>query len=244
MTPPTVLILLRRGVIDPPLAALAWLLSEGGLPMVVTGPAGLEDRTGLAAALVSIDPDRAWLVIDADREAPTLSRLSSLLQGGAGLGICVAAAGVPDVLERLHDGPARLPYDAVRRLGVIVTLQATTQGPRCAVVHYLRPAERDAQGHVQRRPPAILASWDAAADRYDDYAWGILHELAERVGLDPARLEDRQRGRAAFLAAVARLDHISAADWQGHVRGRLAEERAAEASAADRPPAAPDPPPA
>ena len=219
--------LLRVGVLDPSLAALAWLLLEGGVPLVVTGPASAAARADLASALLSIDPDRAWVVVDADAEPPTLARLSALLQGGTGVGISLAAPDLTAALERLHGPPGRLPYDAVRRLGIVATLEQTPRGPRCRLVHLLRPTERDAHGHVQRRPPAILASWDEAEDRYDDYAWAVTPELAERVGMRQADLEDRHRERTALLAATAGLSHVSLADWQRLVREHLAARRAA-----------------
>jgi hypothetical protein len=221
----SVLPLLRDGVLDPGLVALTWLLVEGGLPLLVTGPAGAGARTELAGALLSIDPDRAWLVVDADTDPPTLPRLSALLQGGTALGISVAGADLSGALERLHASPGQLPYDAIRRLGIVVTAAQTSRGVRCRVVHYLRPTERDAQGHVQRRQPAILASWDEAADRYDDYAWAITPELAERIGRTQAELEDRRRERAELLAADASLEHVSLVEWQARVRDQLASER-------------------
>jgi hypothetical protein len=201
-----------------------WLLVEGGVSLVVTAPAAAGAGAELAGALLSIDPDRAWLVLDADVDPPTLPRLSALLQGGAGLGLSVSAVDLSAALERLHDPPGQLPYDAIRRLGLVLTADGTARGVRARVVHYLRPTERDGQGHVQRRPPAILAAWDEAADGYDDYAWAITPELAERVGRTQADLEDRRRERASLLAAGASLAHVSAADWESHVREQLRAE--------------------
>jgi hypothetical protein len=224
MRPVTVLPLLRSGVLDSSLTSLVWLLVDGGLPLVVTGSAATGARTELAGALLSVDPAAAWLVLDADVEPPTMSRLSALLQSGARFGISVAAADLSAALERLHAPPGRLPYDAIRRLGVVVTLDQTSGGPRCRLVHLLRPTERDAHGHVQRRPPAILASWDEAADRYDDYAWAITPELGERIGLGQAELETRQRARARMLATTAATAHIDMAGWEQRVREHLAAE--------------------
>jgi hypothetical protein len=227
------------GILDPRLAALAWLLVEGGVPLLVTGPAGAARRAELAGALLSLDPDRPWLVLDADDEPPTVARLAALLQGGASFAISLSAAGLSEALERLHAGPGRLPYDALRRLGLVATVDETERGLRCRVVHFLRPTERDGQGHVQRRPPAILASWDEGSDRYDDYAWGITPELAERVGRTQADLEERRDRRAGFLAAVARREHVSAGEWHQLVRRHLQDElpgRAPEGSPQAREP--------
>jgi hypothetical protein len=227
MAPPSVLPLLRDGVLDGQLAALVWLLGEGGIPLVVTGPASSGARADLAGALLSIDASRAWLVIDADVEPPTLPRLSALLQGGAGLGISVSAPDLAGALERLHGAPGQLPYDAIRRLGIVVTAEETARGVRCRVAHYLRPTERDGQGHVQRRPPAILSAWDEGADRFDDYAWGITPELAERIGGTQATLEERRMQRAALLERIARQAHVSLGEWQSRVREQLASEKPA-----------------
>jgi hypothetical protein len=227
VVPTSVLPLLRGGVLDAPLTALVWLLVEGGVPLVITGPASRGARADLAGALLSIDASRAWLVIDADVEPPTLPRLSALLQGGPALGISVSASDLSGALERLHEAPGQLPYDAIRRLGIVVTAAETGRGVRCGIVHYLRPTERDGQGHVQRRPPAILSAWDEGADRFDDYAWAITPELAERIGLTQADLEERRVGRSALLERIARQAHVSLEEWRTRVRDHLASEGSA-----------------
>jgi hypothetical protein len=106
------------------------------------------------------------------------------------------------VLERLAD--SGLPEDAVRRLGVVVVVAETGLGLRCSAVHYLRPTERDAQGHIQRRPPAVLSAWDDRTDTYEHYAWGITPELADRADRSQADFEERQQARASFLASSVR----------------------------------------
>jgi hypothetical protein len=68
-----------------------------------------------------------------------------------------------------------------------------------AAAHYLRPVARDEHGHVQRMPPAVLATWDATADRFEHFAWGIVGELASRTGRRPIELEREQARRAARL---------------------------------------------
>lgn len=224
MRPLSILALLRTGVLGPGLAGLAWLLVEGGVPVVVIGSAGSAERSAMAGALVSIDPARAFVVLDADVEAPTLARLSALLRGGAGVGITLAAADLPAAMERLRGEAGGLPDDAIRRLGTVFALDGTSRGPRCSIVHYLRPTERDGQGHVQRRPPAILAAWDETAGSYEDYAWAVTPELADRVDRSQADFEERLRDRAAMLAATSRITHISAGEWQQRVRHHLDAE--------------------
>ncbi len=192
--------LLRQGVLDTELAALLWLLGDGGVPLVVAGSASAATRSALAGGLLAIDPTRRWVVLDADADEVTADRLVALLRGGIGLGISVAASDLEGVLLRMVEGG--LPEDAVRRLGVVVIAEETPDGLRCTVVHYLRPAERDAHGHVQRRPPAVLAAWDERADAYEDYAWGITPELGDRVDRSQADFEERRIDRARFLASL------------------------------------------
>ncbi len=125
-----------------------------------------------------------------------------------------------ELLERLE--AAGLPRDGVRRLGMVAVLDEPAAGLRCTSVHYLRPSERDGQGHVQRRPPAVLAAWDAETDTFEDYAWGITPELAARVDRAQADLEERQLGRARFLAGAATSADESGIDER--VRAHLASE--------------------
>ena len=65
------------------------------------------------------------------------------------------------------------------------------------------PLARDQHGHVQRLPPAVLATWSMATDAWDHFAWGVVPELAERLGVRPVELEREQARRAAALAATA-----------------------------------------
>lgn len=209
--------LLRDGTLDARTAALLWLLNDGGVPLLVAGPASVESRRDLAGALLSLDPARRWVVIDADEEPITTERLAALLRGGAGVGITLAADDLEGVLDRLVGGG--LPEDAARRLGVVAIAEDAGPGLRCAVVHYLRPTERDAQGHLQRRPPAVLAAWDERGDSFEDYAWGITPELADRVDRAQADLEERQADRARLLAGIGPDD-----DYAERVKTYLATE--------------------
>lgn len=211
--------LLREGVLDPRTAALLWLLGEGGVPLVVAGSASKQARARSAGALLALDPEREWVLIDADDETLTTERLAALLRGGVALGITLDASDLEAVLERFED--MGLPEDGIRRLGSVLILDDSEIGLRCSAVHYLRPSERDAQRHVQRRPPAVLSAWDSAADTHDDYAWGITPELADRVDRAQADLEERQAERAAFLGTLGPIGEASIAE---HVRAYLAAE--------------------
>ena len=200
MRHPHVVDLLREGALDPGLAALLWLLVEDRVPLVVTGPAPADQRRAFARAVLSLDPDLDWVVLDAEGGALSTERLAALLRGEAAFGVDVEAHDLKELLERLET--AGLPRDGVRRLGVVAVLDQSDAGLRCTSVHYLRPSERDGQGHVQRRPPAVLAAWDPETDAFEDYAWGITPELATRVDRAQADLEERQLSRARFLAAA------------------------------------------
>jgi len=214
--------LLRDGVLDPELAALVWLLAEGGVPVTVTGRVGGDSRSMVAGALLALVPDRGWVVLDLDAEPPTADRLAALLQGGVGLGLVVAASDLQEMLTATT-GALGLPEDAVRRLGIVVVLVESEGRLRCDAVHYLRPAERDGQGHVQRRPPAVLAAWDDGNDTFEHYAWGITPELADRVDRAQADFEERQQDRTRVLAGLTGRT-ASGHDWDAHIRDSLDAE--------------------
>ncbi len=109
----------------------------------------------------------------------------------------------------------------------------------CAAVHYLRPTERDGQGHIQRRPPAVLAAWDPDQDAYEHYAWAITPELADRVDRSQADFEERLHERSLFLAAAA-ADDADAAEQAARIRRYLEAEPPRE-PAPTRSPATPSP---
>jgi hypothetical protein len=222
--PTTLASLVAERAVDAELAALVWLLIEGQVPLLVTGPAPRSERTALAGALLSTDPGRPYVILDADAEAPTLTRLSALLQGGIAVGLVMTGQHLQDAFERLRAAPASLPDDAIRRLGLVLVVDDTFRGTRVVVAHYLRPTERDGQGHVQRRPPAVLATWDEASDRFEHFAWGILPELADRVDRSQADLELRQLDRVGFLAKLARGGAMTADAWAAAVRRYLVTE--------------------
>jgi hypothetical protein len=236
VTQPTLASLVRERVLDAELGALLWLLVEGGVPVVVAGSANQSQRTGLATALVSVDARRAAVVLDVETQPPTLVRLAALLQGGTAVGLVAGADDLEGVLERLHAPPAELPYDAIRRLGVVVLLARTPDGPRVDVAHYLRPTERDREGHVQRRSPAVLTAWDGLSATWEHYAWGITPELAERVDRSQADLEQRQLDRTGFLTAIGRSDPMTAQEWQAVVVRYLATEATRTPARAPLPP--------
>jgi hypothetical protein len=203
--------LVRDGVLDAELAALCWLLAEGGVPVVVTGEPEVSDRLLIADVLIHLPPAAPALIIDLDAGQPSVTSLASFMRAGMRLAAVAAAPGLKELIESATGPATGLPEDAVRRLGLVLVVgeaPSVTPGPvtdrtRVLAAHYLRPLERDGGGHVQRRPPAVLATWDAAADAFDHFAWGVTGELADRVDRSHASFEELQASRAAGLAALA-----------------------------------------
>jgi hypothetical protein len=98
--------------------------------------------------------------------------------------------------------PLAATDDELRNLGVVLVLGRTGAAARVVAAHYVRPVERDGQGHIQRRPPAVLATWDQTSARFDDYAWGIVSELAPRIGMEPQAFSDERASRAVYLEGL------------------------------------------
>ena len=118
----------------------------------------------------------------------------------------LAHAGVPLTISHagsLAEVVAAHPGDRSRSLGVVVLAADAPPATRVAAAYYMRPVERDAGGHLQRRPPALLAAWDAAAARFDHFDWAVTDELAARVAMTRADFESEIRQREAQLARVS-----------------------------------------
>ena len=202
--------LVADGSLDAELAALLWLLVEGGAPLTITGRAPLAVRVEVARAVLAAPPDAPTVLIDADAERPGLATLGARIQSGIRVGLTIAAADLRSAMDRLAAPPDGLPEDAVRRLGVVLVVgqvPSTAVGPiverrRILAAHYLRPTERDPQGHIQRRPPAVLATWVTETDTFDHFAWGMTPELADIVDRTQASFEELQSSRATALRAL------------------------------------------
>ncbi|HYO44812.1 MAG TPA: hypothetical protein VES19_16565 [Candidatus Limnocylindrales bacterium] len=144
---------------------------------------GLADPAGIAGT-------RARIVVRA-------------LSLGYGLLATMAGDGLDDVLDALHDPVVGTDPDERSRLGVVLVLADDTGTPRVGAAHYLRPVALDTHGHVQRQPPAVLATWNGGADRWDHFAWGVMPDLAGRLGVRPIELEREQARRAGILGEAA-----------------------------------------
>ena len=186
---------LAEGALDPDLLALVWILAESGVPLTVAAmdtTAGRDLRSGICALL------------------PTEHRAADLaLAGGT-----VAAGSLEDVLRVLggwgHGDPGDSDHgvpghggaadgeiaDEVRDLGIVLILRDR----RVEAAHYVRPVERDAAGHLQRRPPALLAAWNAEAHEPDHFYWAITDELATRAGMERDEFEAEHRRRRERLS--------------------------------------------
>jgi hypothetical protein len=261
--------LIRSRVLDAELAALAWILVEARVPLVVAGLQQGAGKTTLLEALLDFLPsttrridlhgaaeDFAWLpeaealgwgrpgaaLVEAipvtaasaylvaaeisehlpiytwDRAARTLVRAASI---GYGIGATLHADRLEDVHALLRSREVGLTDDELTYLGLILVVRAD-RGPdghvqrRVVAAHYARPVGRDEHGHTQRLPPAVIATHDAASDRLDHFAWGVMPELAIRLGRKAGDLEREQAERAALLGQLAAegavdLDTIRAA---------------------------------
>jgi hypothetical protein len=221
--PPTLASLVARRVLDAELGALLWLLVEGGVPLVVGG-ADPSVRSDVATAVLGVDPSRPWVVLDAEARPPTLDALAALIRGGTAVGLSVPGGDLTSIVEALEAPPSALPDDAVRRLGVVLVLAERALGTRVVAAHNLRPTQRDGGGHLQRRPPAVLATWDADTDSFEHFAWGVTPELGDRVDRAQADLEDRQRGRAALIERAVGAGVVASGAFGDLVRDHLATE--------------------
>jgi hypothetical protein len=181
--PPEGLIgLVRSGTVDAELGALLWLLREGGLPGLVIGPVGEASVSVVADALDDLGESRAA------EDPPGATSVRTLRAGS-----------LQEALDILSSDPFHLTDDAIRGLGMVLVVRAG----RVAAAHYLRPVERDREGHLQRRPPAVLATWEQDAGRFEHFAWAVTPELAVRVNRTQAALEEEAAARARILSVAA-----------------------------------------
>ena len=128
---------------------------------------------------------------------------------GYGLGGTIHADSLEEVFAQLGGTGVGLTDDELSRIGVVLILRIVphpaTGVPvrRVVAAHYVRPVARDAAGHVQRLGPAVLATWDPATDRFEDFSWGVAAELAERVGRKAGDFDREVARRASTFAPDA-----------------------------------------
>ena len=200
--------LIARGILDAELAALVWLLVEGRVPVVVAVPPGrVAPGTQLLLGLLgSIQPD-----VDTESLGAPLTAVgaSSLVRGRRAGGV-MEAGSLGEIRQRLGSGPLPLNEDQLTFLGCVLVLAEAAAGAgargrlRVTAAHYVRPLARDAHGHSQRLDPAVLATWDERLERYEHFAWGVLPEIAARLGRRAGDLEADLHHRRDDLAGLAK----------------------------------------
>ena len=217
--PPSLVALLAQSVFDAELAALVWVLVEGRIPLVVAAPAGRLAAGGqlLAGLITSIHPDEQAESLTGPLSA---AGAGNLVRGRRAGGV-LEAGSLAEVRSRLLAGPLPLTEDQLTFLGAVLVLEEAAGGGaggrrgrlRVTVAHYVRPLARDAHGHSQRLDPAVLATWDDRLGRYEHFAWGVLPEIAARLGRRAGDLEADLHHRRDDLAGLAkagvtRLDEV------------------------------------
>ncbi len=203
--------LVADGVLDAEVAALIWFLVEGGIPLVVAVPSSrlAAGAQLLRGALRSVVPDDAT----AAAAAAPLDRAGAwqLVHGGRA-GAVVAASSLAELRDALTTAPYLLSRHELTFLGCVLVLGSgslpTAGGAdsgrlRVTAAHYVRPLARDAHGHAQELPPAVLATWDDRLGRYEHFAWGVLPEIAARLRRPAGDLEADLHHRRDDLAGLA-----------------------------------------
>jgi hypothetical protein len=83
---------------------------------------------------------------------------------------------------------------------------------RVAAAHYVRPLLRDEHGHSQLLDPAVLATWDPRAGAFEHFGWGVLPEIASRLGRRPGDLDADLHHRRDDLSGLAAAGVVSLAE--------------------------------
>jgi hypothetical protein len=224
---PSVVELIRRGTIDAELAAVVWTLVEARIPLVVAADEALVAR-GVAAdilrgTLASLRPDLGLGGVDAVGGASGVERplgprsARELVHDRRAGGIAIGAT-LQEVRERLAAAPPiGLSPDELSFLGCVLVLGEDEASPidaadpamapsrpvRVVAAHYVRPLHRDEQGHAQLLGPAVLATWDPRAAAFEHFAWGVLPEIAARLGRKSGDLEADLHHRRDDLGGLA-----------------------------------------
>jgi hypothetical protein len=233
--PPSLVALIAQGVLDAELAALIWLLVEGGVPLVVAVPPG---RAGAGGQLVAgvIGSVRAGEDVGGLVSPLTAAGASSLIRGRRAGGV-LEATSLGDIRAKLGSGPLPLTPDQLTFLGCVLVLGESAGARRgrlrVTAAHYVRPLARDAHGHSQRLDPAVLATWDERLGRYEHFAWGVLPEIAARLGRRAGDLEADLHHRRDDLAGLAKAGVTKLDEVQRLVAGYQVRYGGGHGSASD-----------
>jgi hypothetical protein len=197
----------------PQASDLGW---HGTARRVAAGPPVRPDNTILLAAELS-DHTPAYIWGDAAR---VVVRAAAI---GYGLAATIHGDSLDDVFATLAARPVRRPDQrGVRRI---------------VAAHYVRPVVRDEHGHVQRLGPAVLATWDPADQTFEHFGWGVIPELAMRVGRRPGDFEIDVDARRALLEGLVASGATDVVAVRGAIQRYLAG--AATSASGERPPATP-----
>ena len=219
---PSLVSLVASGVVDAELAAVVWFLVDGGIPLVVAAPpTRLAAGTQLLAAAVGsvrADPSETTMAVTAlDRPGAW-----QLVHGGRA-GAVVGAGSLQELRDALARPPFQLSPQELTFLGCVLVASAPAERPtgrlRVTAAHYVRPLARDAHGHAQELPPAVLATWDARLGRYEQFAWGVLPEIAARLGRRVGDLEADLHHRRDDLGGLAQAGLTSLAEVRRLIAG-------------------------
>jgi hypothetical protein len=223
---PSLVQAIADGVVDARLAALVWLLVEGGVPLVVLAPSERLGAAGslLAGALASVRPDLDLTTLVEPMGSPAVRRLTR----GERPGGVLAAVSLDALWESMGSGPLPVREDELSFLGCVLVLGPRTAAPaptqaagalRVIAAHYVRPLSRDAHGHVQRLPPAVLATWDDRRGAWEHFDWGVLPEIAARLGRRTGDLDRDLHHREDDLAGLAKAGVTAMAEVQRLIAG-------------------------
>jgi hypothetical protein len=139
---------------------------------------------------------------------------------GYGLAATMRADRLEAVFDELRRPPVSLVDDELSRLGLVLLLRRVEGGKRRVVAaHYVRPLARDEHGHVQRLGPAVLATWDPERDALEHFGWGVIPELAVRVGRKAGDFEVEVGRRRALLDGLVEAGRSSTADVRAAIDG-------------------------
>jgi hypothetical protein len=184
----------------------SWLPEAAALGWPTTAPttSGSAWVTPSTTYLVSAELSQHLPIYTWGPAARILIRAASI---GYGFGATIHADRLEDVHEDLRAMPVGLTDDELSYLGLVLILRGWREPDgrvvrRVVAAHYARPVGRDEHGHVQRLAPAVLAARDEKTDELEQFAWGVLPELAIRLGRKAGDLEHDQAERAAFLRSV------------------------------------------
>jgi hypothetical protein len=211
--------LVAARLLDAQLAGLVGLLLERGVPMLLAGSDVASAAAVLDALVGALPPDRRPDAAEPGA-AGRLVRVAGTLAPGSVPGVFRAALGATTGrsglaalvdardIEGVLDVLARqgMTDDEASFLGVVIVVDRPAEAggePRVTSAHYLRPLVRDAAGHTRRLRPAVLATWVPGGDRWEDFAWGIGPDLAERCRMRPGEFEAERERRAALFAGQA-----------------------------------------